>query len=77
MQQYLFGSDPMKTSLRKVVDAHAHLSERRDDALIRFARKNRLNYTLEELLSTMGSIRATSVLASAIVTPGLRRAMAS
>jgi len=30
-----------------------HLSERRDDALNRFARKNGLRYTLDELLGTM------------------------
>ncbi len=32
-----------------------HLSERQDDALIRFARMNGLRYTLEELLATMES----------------------
>src|SRR5207245_11783993 len=30
-----------------------HLSERSDDALTRYARKNGLRYTLDELLSTM------------------------
>ncbi len=30
-----------------------HLSERRDDALIRYARMNELRYTLDELLNTM------------------------
>jgi uncharacterized protein len=39
--------------LRKIIDAHVHLSERRDDALNRFARKNRLRYNLNELLGTM------------------------
>jgi len=39
--------------LQEIIDAHTHLSERRDDALNRFARKNRLSYTLDELLSTM------------------------
>jgi uncharacterized protein len=39
--------------LQKIIDAHTHLSERRDDALNRFARKNRLRYTLDELLGTM------------------------
>jgi uncharacterized protein len=40
-------------SLQKIVDAHVHLSERRDDALIRFARTNGLRYTMDELLATM------------------------
>src|SRR5437016_12493040 len=40
-------------SLQKIIDAHVHLSERQDDALIRFARMNGLRYTLEELLGTM------------------------
>ncbi len=36
-----------------IIDAHIHLSERRDDALIPFARMNGLRYTLDELLGTM------------------------
>jgi len=36
-----------------VIDAHVHLSERPDDALIPFARRNGLRYTFDELLSTM------------------------
>jgi predicted TIM-barrel fold metal-dependent hydrolase len=39
--------------LQKIIDAHIHLSERRDDALIRFARMNGLRYTLDELMDTM------------------------
>src|SRR5436189_4514362 len=39
--------------LQDIVDAHVHLSERRDDALIRYARMNELRYTLDELLDTM------------------------
>ena len=39
--------------LQKIIDAHVHLSERGDDALIRFARMNGLRYTLDELLGTM------------------------
>src|SRR3989442_9627768 len=35
------------------MDAHTDLSERRDDALNRFARRNRLRYTFDELLGTM------------------------
>jgi predicted TIM-barrel fold metal-dependent hydrolase len=34
-----------------------HLSERRDDALLPFARKNGLRYTLEELLVTMRTLK--------------------
>jgi uncharacterized protein len=41
--------------LEKVFDAHVHLSEHRDDALVRFARMNGLSYTLDELLSAMRS----------------------
>jgi uncharacterized protein len=37
----------------KIIDAHVHLSERRDDALNRFARMNGLSYTMKELLDTM------------------------
>jgi predicted TIM-barrel fold metal-dependent hydrolase len=39
--------------VQKVVDAHIHLSERRDDALLPYAGKNHLRYTLRELLSSM------------------------
>ena len=39
--------------MQDIVDAHVHLSERRDDALIRYARMNELRYTLDELLNTM------------------------
>jgi len=37
----------------KIIDAHVHMSERRDDALNPFARMNGLSYTMEELLNTM------------------------
>lgn len=37
----------------KIVDAHVHLSERSDDALLRFAKINGLSYTLEGLLQEM------------------------
>lgn len=37
----------------RVIDAHIHLSENRDDALVQFAQRNGLSYTLEELLRTM------------------------
>src|SRR5438552_18969034 len=49
-------------SLQKIIDAHVHLSERQDDALIRFARMNGLRYTLEELLGTMERYGITRVL---------------
>src|SRR5438034_11562765 len=39
--------------LQDIVDAHVHLYERRDDALIRFARMSGLRYTLDELLGAM------------------------
>ena len=39
--------------MQKIIDAHIHLSERRDDALISFARMNGLRYTLGELMGTM------------------------
>ncbi len=42
-----------ETLSQEIIDAHVHLSERRDDALIRFARMNGLRYTLDELLGTM------------------------
>jgi uncharacterized protein len=41
--------------VEKIIDAHIHLSERRDDALLRFAKMNGLNYTLEELVGSMQS----------------------
>ena len=39
--------------MQKVIDGHLHLSERRDDALLPYARKNGLRYTLDELLGDM------------------------
>ncbi len=39
--------------MRKIIDVHVHLSERRDDALIPYARINGLSYTLDELSKTM------------------------
>ncbi len=39
--------------MQEIIDAHVHLSEREDDALIRFSRMNGLRYTLDELLDTM------------------------
>ena len=39
--------------MQKIIDAHIHLSERGDDALVRFAKMNGLRYTMDELLGTM------------------------
>jgi hypothetical protein len=39
--------------VQRVIDAHIHLSERRDDKLLRYAQRNGLRYTLDELLSDM------------------------
>lgn len=40
-------------SVRRIVDAHVHLSGRKDDALKRFAEMNGLAYTLDGLLRDM------------------------
>src|SRR5215472_12491283 len=37
----------------RAIDAHIHLSERKDDDLRRFAKNNGLRYTLNELLESM------------------------
>jgi uncharacterized protein len=37
----------------RIIDAHIHLSERKDDALRGYAKKNGLRYTLDELLGMM------------------------
>lgn len=39
--------------MQGIIDCHVHFSERKDDALIRFAQLNGLRYTLEDLLATM------------------------
>jgi uncharacterized protein len=56
-------------SLQKIFDAHVHLSERRDDALIRFARMNGLRYTMDELLGTM---RRNKIVHGLLLSPPLR-----
>ena len=43
----------MVRSVQNVIDAHIHLSGRRDDALLPYARRNGLRYTLDELLTSM------------------------
>ena len=39
--------------MQKAIDVHVHLSGRRDDALLPYAKKNGLAYTLDELLVSM------------------------
>jgi uncharacterized protein len=39
--------------VQRVIDAHVHLSERRDDILLDYAESNGLRYTLDELLGLM------------------------
>ena len=58
-----------ETLSQEIIDAHMHLSERRDDALIRFARMNGLRYTLDELLGTMRRHKITRGL---LLSPPLR-----
>jgi uncharacterized protein len=51
------------------IDAHVHLSEHKDDALISYARKNGLAYTFEELL---GEMRTHSVGHGLLLSPPLK-----
>jgi hypothetical protein len=39
--------------LSQIIDAHVHLSERRDDLLLQYAKRNGLDYNLNELLHQM------------------------
>jgi len=55
--------------VQKVIDAHIHLSERRDDSLVRYAKLNGLSYTLEELL---GLMRAHQVERGLLLSPPMR-----
>ena len=57
--------------MQKIIDAHIHLSERRDDALIRFARLNGLRYTMDEL---MGTMRGLGVERGLLLSPPLQGA---
>lgn len=59
-------------SLHRIIDAHVHLSERRDDALIRFARMNGMSYTLDELL---GAMRRNRIVSGLLLSPPLRGAV--
>ena len=56
-------------SLQKIIDAHIHLSQRGDDALIRFARENELRYTMDELLDTM---RDNKIVKGLLLSPPLK-----
>ena len=51
-----------------IIDAHAHCSDRQDDALLPYARKNGLEYNLSELLSRMDE---NSVAAGLLLSPPL------
>ena len=55
--------------MHRVIDAHLHLSERSDDALLQYARKNGLRYTLDELL---GDMRRHHVLHGLLLSPPVR-----
>jgi uncharacterized protein len=55
--------------MQKTIDVHMHLSERQNDALNPFARKNRLQYTLDELLGTM---RKYNVVRGLLLSPPLQ-----
>jgi len=39
--------------VQRIIDTHIHLSERRDDSLLQYARNNGLRYNLDELLGIM------------------------
>ena len=58
--------------MQKVIDAHIHLSERIDDALVHFARMNGLRYTLDELLGTM---RRHKIVRGLLLSPPLQGAI--
>jgi predicted TIM-barrel fold metal-dependent hydrolase len=55
--------------VQKAIDVHTHLSGRRDDALAPFAKRNRLRYTLDELLASM---RANNVSKGLLLSPPLK-----
>ena len=58
--------------MQNVIDAHIHLSGRRDDVLLPYARRNGLRYTLDELLSSM---RAHHVSHGLLLSPPLKGGM--
>ncbi|HEV2118919.1 MAG TPA: amidohydrolase family protein [Candidatus Bathyarchaeia archaeon] len=55
--------------MKRIIDAHLHLSERRDDALNRFARRNLLRYTLYELL---GLMRRNKIVRGLLLSPPMQ-----
>ena len=55
--------------MQRIIDAHMHLSERRDDLLNYFAQKNGLRYTLDELMDTM---RRHKIMRGLLLSPPLR-----
>ncbi len=55
--------------MQRIIDAHMHLSERRDDLLNHFAQKNGLRYTPGELLGTM---RGHKIARGLLLSPPLR-----
>jgi len=66
----IFRIEAGENVLQRVIDSHVHLSERRDDALRPFAKKNHLQYTLEELL---GSMRRFKVGRGLLLSPPLEQ----
>src|SRR6266536_4679986 len=61
--------EPVGRWLQRIIDAHVHLSERRDDALNHFARRNGLRYTLDELL---GMMRRHKIVRGLLLSPPLQ-----
>ena len=57
----------------RIIDAHIHLSEQSDDALVRFAEMNSLRYTLEGLL---GSMKENDVRHGLLISPPLKSGVA-
>jgi predicted TIM-barrel fold metal-dependent hydrolase len=55
--------------VQRVIDAHIHLSGRRDDALLSYAKRNGLRYTLDELLASM---RKHHVVLGLLLSPPLK-----
>ncbi|HZY46449.1 MAG TPA: amidohydrolase family protein [Candidatus Bathyarchaeia archaeon] len=56
--------------MQQVIDAHLHLSEKQNDALIPFARLNALKYTLEEVLS---GLRKNNIVRGLLLSPPMKR----
>jgi len=54
--------------VQKAIDAHIHLSERKDDSLLRYAKSNGLRYDLSEL---MGAMRRNGIEHGLLLSPPL------